>query len=883
MERLTPSQPLSYAEKESKNMNDTERQRLEQLATLESYRQRLGTIHQQQLVNGRTTERDFNAWLREPRTQDFLAELQLRELAGVPGGGRPPRQEQIVPPTTPDQQEPVLPGGRNGRPQVQTQEDATESYARGQERVAKRLQKFKDPEELFAAVSEVMSKEEQADYPLVTGRVEDTETGTITEKGTINAANVIRFVRQKLTYLSNLDPQNPGLDLTQALSFPVRGRSINLASYLNQYRFEDQFKGHQKLIDEVLSIVYTSNYIRRAGLTERLELGTKNFTELEQKTKGLNELTRPWIDWNSQIDYYLTMSHEFKIDKRNIGTEENPKWIENRTGDNRVGRAFLSMVDAFAALADREMIAKRFGADCDLLNIDKFENAIYQNALDKALTSFPDQDYAKQRAREVTDQVIAEAGSGWTKAKTDPEAYMTLLNIYTTPNPNSQLALAVRRLIRDTVGKKHHLFEKDSNGKVKTSANGEKQLDTVNLNFAMLYAENFAYTANIITMLDVTGRNFSNVEQFLSEIARLRGIQGRAANPGQLATVTTFAKTDVPLLQAIRNNNGDTLAEVFDRAREISDKMAATEEAAGDNELTPEQQKEIETQQKEYIVNSRKNAFGEQALKKNIDDGVRNAQELNTMLGEGKEFNFEEFTKYDEATREYKIDLGKLYEAADGVIKRIRNLLTTRKVKLTQTDRKLEKMTVWVTGKDGVKKPELRDVWVTQPLGLSMFGPEVYDVPIFWQKEDGKAVMNLMGGHEIDVYKMNGEKGVDDLEIVKMAALNIFAGQAIAHKMAHSEQPSFGSNYYRALIEGLRRIPAWAYIDKTEKNNNRPIGHFFSGWQMDWFKEKVGITEPQLLWMDMKRAFLNPETWKAWYKAIIEPTAKVLQSDVGGK
>ncbi len=687
---------------------------------------------------------------------------------------------------------------------------------------------------------------------------------------TVNEENVMRFVRERINFYASESPYTAQVSFPDKLSFQVGARQVNLyvETVIKQGKLFGKKRVNGKEDDRLFRLgnaiakeLFAATLIRTYGVDIRQNGGgdPAQYVELLAKHYAENRLTDPFYDEDTSLMQFLaTLPQNYTT-----AVDKDPETgIVRRKSDNKMGYAFLLMVETIMSLGDRQSLEALYPEGCRLLNFSELEKEVI-NVVRK--------DSRHQDPQKVLANLEKTDGQ-WKNAKKNPDRYMIdLVNLYNTPQKNNIIFTAVRNIINEMVAKRYDLT-------VDVVENGQKKniVDSDNLSFAFLMAENFAYTTGIVAMLDVESRNFSGSKMFRTLRNRLRELRGRMRYSGAITTLNVFNETATPFFWASSTDGGTSIAEEFFHLREAADVTTRKLKKSKDNKnLTEEDKRKMEEKaQRDYKKQTENLSFGRNEQTQYIRDHLKNAAAVFDIVSSGKEIKWDDYTHFDDRDKQFTLKEKEFGEQVQNdILKKIYNMYSTwGKTDFTQKYKMQQEISYPKRDADGnIVKNEEGHVeydtffyYVEVPLAVAMFGREVLDVKPFWKMEEkydrltGKMkevpVYNMFGEHEIDVKKVQKERK----ELVKSIFLNIVAGQVFNHRIKYGIDHRYGSKFYRSVITALRAIPEGEFRDPDNLQNNRPSGNAFNTEHIRWLRRKARITELHLFSLDLMRELRRP-------------------------
>jgi len=730
------------------------------------------------------------------------------------------------------------------------------------------------------------------------------------EDGSINQANFMRWIRERMMYAHSSDPDaiidfmnKIGVQRgwSQASMSEVTGK---IDKYFRQEVFlpdgtKKTFLYHE-LAQQVIREIWHFNSSRNWDVEYRAVMGQE-----EDLPKTILKLfytsTFTKTSWDHSNFYWVfTLPQYYDAHRREAG--QSVPDDESKLTDVNVGSAIRASLLAYYYLSDFKELRERLGSNAALFNEDAFIETLRAENKKRKL-EVEENPSAGERYKGLTREDIKNLRDIFNQGGKDGAegfsqgAFTRFVNVFNSPEKENKTVSLVRGLIRKSVGERYglYLMETDSEGKViigpdgrpqfKVDENGNKIMDDQNLN----YAENFAFS--MTRWLGIGARNDTGASAFdaLSKVLNTRPYREkqfsdtRGGGFGNMFTVKAIRSLAVPFLHGVRtetvkgrnsvdgSNSYKTPLEILEDLDQAErDRIAA---------------QGVQADTKDEVVNKTKElsklVFPDNTMRSYALNHLNNSYKIFYNLMSGEELQIAKFVNFDVYGR-LTFEETKFSETVkEKFLKPMRYAYATYdQLDFTNTTRRISRVE-----RNGTVH------WEEVSLAESLFGREVLDIPKFWKKEyaknpDGsiKKVKKVMYGKEVDVpVVLKVHKGVIDPEEIqankaqlwKQLALTRLAGELYSHRTRKGNYERHYMDTIEKIYRALEQIPGdIGNVGDNDLTQIRTIGRFFDDEDLKWLRKKSKTEFGRMFAEEMGFALFSgswagmKDAWQELYKYV---------------
>jgi hypothetical protein len=715
----------------------------------------------------------------------------------------------------------------------------------------------------------------------------------------VNQANMTLWIRDRMMYAYNLDPDAP-LNFFESVKITKRW-PISLGSIFgspgNYFKSEDENTVYDELYNEWIKEAWAIQTLRSWDAKYRQVMGDpKARLEFLQQIFVENTLTKR--AWNKNLfNLVNTLSLEFK----------GPEKGELIESDSILGAAANEIYLAYDALSDFDRLREILGEGSSFFTKDGWMEIFKEKvAKEKVATTGEEQ----VRAFLGSDLSKAFNGAfdenGRIATADQRDKFVKFVNhIWQVKIRNPNLELATREALKMAVAEKYGSpVDKDGNEVRQGSpefkeyafvtSSGKK--DKHSLDMAEVIAFSMVRVMGAAARNDTTAAGydfFTKMHYF--ETYRTKQIKNGVGGGSPYSVklfktiavdpfrgMVTLAERDTGRVDKKGNPifEHKTPIEVMDEMqklrtgyniglkrleRELS-QMPEADKAAIDAKRAEIREFKSEMAQA-YQDKTGELEFRQTALQNYWDDHLMRAQEVYNMILGADEFDFEEFVAYD-TFGGVRFDREKFQEKVQsGFLHHVRYFLNTYPdLNYNSVVRALDQS---ATARLREENPDAAPIFRDMPLGEAMFGHEVLNRPAFWKRDENGRPINMVdargrkvkGLYEIDYDKLNTKEG--KLLLVKQWFMTKIAADLHSHRDIHSTDPRYDINYYTSILSALEAIPSVIGSDEHSITDQVVLERFLSKKDMKWLKKSIKIENFNLFVRAIAKDFLLPEEEKS--------------------
>lgn len=706
------------------------------------------------------------------------------------------------------------------------------------------------------------------EFPLLEMRIIKDEHGNIdpeVSKYYVNQANMVRWVRDRMVYAYELNPDDAqqffgSVKLTKKYGEISLG--LLFGSPGNFFKSEDEKTEYDELFNQWVIEAWYMSTIRSWDVKYQENMGdSKALLENIQGIFASNALTKESFKSNLvNLMAILPLNFDGSRDK------------SLSTTDNTVGASWIDMYLAYYSLSDYESLQKIFGSGSSFFTRQGFDVAFQAIIKDKVGVTGAENPRGLGDAELHENYRKAFDENGEITTIENKDNFIELINFFGKKVSNVNAERTVREMMRNAVAEKYGgvLSEKneaipDENNKNKIVKINRYRLltdqgkeDVVSLKMA---------EATAFSMVRFTGAGARNDTKsagydFLNKLMRPQTYRRKQSKTGDASgnegTYDMFKELVKDLPTAVEtttiDQHGqtktwlDVMWEIHDLETgynlELKKKERELAAMSKDNKAEYEsKQRDIrefkEEMSKAYQNKAAEFEFKRRALSNWTDDHLKAANQVFELITTAEEVEMEKYVQHQTwggvsfKREEFQKDVqNKMIHPIRYFIKTYPDLHFNRKIRaLDQT----------ATIKAG--KPVYRDM----PLAEAMFGHELLNREAFWKRDSrGRPInqldargLKMKGIYEIDYDKLQTDKGKE--LIWKQFFMVKLAADLHAHRKFHAPDNSFDLNYYNSVIKAIEAIPAAVKSDEYSLTDQVREGSFFNKNDMKWFRRSIKV------------------------------------------
>lgn len=614
------------------------------------------------------------------------------------------------------------------------------------------------------------------------------------DKAEFSQANFLKWVRERMLFYDDFNPDDPNLNLLGAVGFETEYRTIGLGTMINNKKqyFKDRKNNqvYEDFADAIVNEIFLFSTSRGFDAQYRYRMWSD-----EDLPKFLQELHQRSIFTNqSQLQKILKFSAEYG------------------TGDTKVGDSIRTAYEAYYYMSDYEKLVEKLGEDNPFFTREGFENS-YRLLNDLSRNGEIPENYQK-----LFDTLFDQNGRP-IKSK-----FIGFVNIFNETGKNQSTVNLVREALRLAISHKYGLENGLDIDPVNEAEKKRRKTRRKNLEYAERWANSMARWTG------AGARNDTGAIGYDAQTKTMRFQQYRIRQSNEERGGAFGNQYDLPILKdltldffngifvekEVGENRNYTPFEIFEKLDEIDAMNISDEEKLSLKNPWYEKLKFKSFTELDYASNHLGRSWG-----------------LFHKLMGAEEVQIDQIVKY-EPFRGLVFDRGKFEEQVkENFIKPIRYAFKTySNIDYSKTMRVQD---LKASRDAGI--PVYKDVTVAE----AMFGPAV--LKDFYKK----------GTKEVDPEKLRSDDPVEHEKIRTKIYKNVARAILAAHIRSHRERGSGYSHMIREQVnmfyEALETIRA---IEIEEDGEGFREGErFFSEEDIEWMRKYSKTTSGRMLMTDV--------------------------------
>lgn len=704
------------------------------------------------------------------------------------------------------------------------------------------------------------------------------EDGKERRRTVINEANFLRWIRKRMKFFEGEDGPDTPVNYFAKVGIPFGNRHIHMAQILEddeKFFTDEDGAVHAELAQQIRRELFVRFTVRGRDIQYRT--GGKGMSD-EGGIDGVlqaifkdNNMTRNTWNGKSMWHWLLEMPmeamakldpplHEGEIIHKGAGPDHgghiHRKYVRDyERQDTRMGRSIATAIAAYYHLADYNKLQEMIGPDSDFFTRKGFEKVRSELADNENRSNrFSGESLGRLEEKFISNATLDLIFGPDGKVK-NREAFIKYINFFPNAQVDPRARDMVRGLIQQAIGHKYHMYLRGEDGKY-LRKDGDLVMDTDTMVMAEDYAFLITRWTGIATRNDLGATaydaqakwlRFQNYRKKMSGSSK-GGMFGNMYNVGLMKTL------GVNYLDSIRNQDGKLLREIIEELALAPVMPLALDEKNGMDHPAEAEEKQADVETIESRKTLSELTFPDLIELNYYNNGIfRWVQEYKSFIG-ADELHLDKIVEqarfggilYDPASFGQKIQ--------DGFLKPLRygyqgwpNLYSKEVRDIVEYDPEIHK------GLPQVDVNGVPHVFINMSLANSMFGDEVMDREMFWERlpqydEDGKEIKDKDGNptgkripHIIDPRFIDTDKG--RIQMFKNIALGRVAADIYSHVDHNSPYPKWDGQTIEAVIRALEAIPGDLLVDEHDLRNTVVPERFFTRADIKWLRSLASVGE----------------------------------------